>query len=222
MRTSALRLFIPLVLLLAACGGKSGSKPPCSPANCQGCCDPVAGACQPGLSTNACGTSGLACTACTGLQQCFGGICLNSGGGGGGGGSGSDAGRGCELTGCDGGFVWCDGASGDCRPGCGTAAQCPIQGVCDLQTHTCGCGSGRHPCNGKCSDNTNVNSCGSSCTPCTAPPNATATCNGVSCGSTCNTGFHLCAGNCASNSSIGSCGSSCSPCTAPPNATPSC
>jgi hypothetical protein len=37
--------------------------------------------------------------------------------------------------------------------------------------------------------------CGSSCTPCPSPPNATATCNGSTCGYTCNAGFGDCDGD---------------------------
>src|SRR5690606_39006643 len=63
---------------------------------------------------------------------------------------------------------------------------------------------------------------GSSCTPCSAPPNATATCDGTSCGFTCNTGYHRCGDACVRNDSVNSCGTSCTPCPVPANGTATC
>lgn len=68
-----------------------------------------------------------------------------------------------------------------------------------------------------------VDSCGASCTTCPPPPpNATAACNGTTCGFTCNPGYHACNGVCVSDSSINSCGASCSPCSGIANGSATC
>lgn len=55
------------------------------------------------------------------------------------------------------------------------------------------------------------------------PANATATCNGTSCGYTCNAGFHDCGGgNCLADTSTGSCGTSCTACPVPANSASIC
>lgn len=58
------------VLVGWACGGTE----PCSPSNCQGCCD-ASGQCQPGTVPTACGSSANACTACSPIQVCQLGAC---------------------------------------------------------------------------------------------------------------------------------------------------
>ncbi len=69
---------------------------------------------------------------------------------------------------------------------------------CDTATGQCRstCPSGQHLCSGQCVFDTSVNSCGSSCKPCSAPTNATATCDGTSCGFTCDAGFAVCGSAC--------------------------
>jgi hypothetical protein len=54
-----------------------------------------------------------------------------------------------------------------------------------------GCPAGTHACGETCSSNLSVSSCGTSCTPCPVPSNATATCDGTSCGVACPNGYRL-------------------------------
>ncbi|MFN7131505.1 MAG: hypothetical protein ACK4N5_05440 [Myxococcales bacterium] len=84
------------------------------------------------------------------------------------------------------------------------------------------CNPGFHRCGNGCASDSSPLSCGASCAPCPAPPNATATCDGTSCGFVCNPGHHRCGDACVSDTSPQSCGTSCSPCPAPPNATATC
>lgn len=84
-------------------------------------------------------------------------------------------------------------------------------------TGTPTCASGTHLCADVCVEDTSPSSCGDSCTPCAAPPNATATCDGASCGFACGAGFGDCDGapdngceaDLSSAATCGSCGASC-------------
>ena len=52
------------------------------------------------------------------------------------------------------------------------------------------CGAAHHRCGDTCVSNSSLDSCGpTSCGSCTAPANATATCNGVTCGFSCNASY---------------------------------
>ncbi len=57
---------------------------------------------------------------------------------------------------------------------------------------------------------------------CMPPANATATCDGTSCGFACNAGFHRCGSMCVSSASPASCGTNCTPCSPPLHATATC
>lgn len=84
-------------------GGRCNSK------TCGGCCD-AQGVCQPGMSSNSCGTNAGMCLDCQGLQ-CVAGVCesagaMGGGNGGAGGGAGSSGGGGGSSgTGGGGGGV---------------------------------------------------------------------------------------------------------------------
>jgi len=88
------------------------------------------------------------------------------------------------------------------------------------------CASGSHWSGSACEANNSVTMCGVSATDCTVglTPNATATCDGTSCGFTCNNGFHKTGSTCTANSAIASCGVSATNCTSglTPNATATC
>lgn len=84
---------------LAAGGGMvtgGGATGPCNTTTCSGCCD-FSGTCQPGNSTNACGsrtaTNGV-CVQCGGGQTCSAGMCVTGAGGGG-----PSCGNGCLFSG---------------------------------------------------------------------------------------------------------------------------
>lgn len=110
--------------------------------------------------------------------------------------SAGDAGQSCTVTGCS-ANQWCDAASGSCQAGCDHDAQCGANGVCDLGTHQCGCGSGYHDCSGTCAANNSVASCGQSCSACPAQANASASCDGTQCVYSCDASARSCGGGCA-------------------------
>ena len=84
------------------------------------------------------------------------------------------------------------------------------------------CGNGEHLCGAACVSSASAQTCGASCAPCSVPANATATCNGTSCGYVCLQGFADCDGNAANGcesdlsraSNCGACGNVC-PASAP-------
>ena len=83
----------------------------------------------------------------------------------------------------------------------GTCAPCPTDALsfsCSgTQCLAASCDGSRHVCSGQCVSKNSIASCGTSCTPCPAPPaNATATCNGTSCGFSCNSGYVVCGTAC--------------------------
>ncbi|MDP3231272.1 MAG: EGF domain-containing protein [Myxococcales bacterium] len=91
MRLSAF-VALAFAVLLAGCPTAS---PPCGPSNCTGCCD-TTGQCQSGLTTQACGSAGAACSACSVSDTCSFGKCMvsgpfNQGGGSAGGSTGGGA-----------------------------------------------------------------------------------------------------------------------------------
>ncbi|MFO0679173.1 MAG: putative metal-binding motif-containing protein [Polyangiaceae bacterium] len=87
----------------------------------------------------------------------------------------------------------CPGAGG------GSTGDAPDQATDVTRTTTCA--SGTHNCSGSCVSNNSTSTCGASCSPCSPPSNATATCNGTSCGFNCNSGYIACSGACATNAS---------------------
>ena len=131
--TTRLSLFLILALGLAAavvtssCGATR-----CGPGMCAGCCD-SSGACVGGTETAACGSSGAACSACTG-GTCSAGTCsaADAGAGGGAGGGTADAGACGNCNGC------CQ--NGVCRAGSATNA-CGASGAtcvdCISQNRIC-------------------------------------------------------------------------------------
>jgi hypothetical protein len=97
----------------------------------------------------------------------------------------------------------CDGLDDDCSgiiddgtapDGCAVANGTAIcsAGACAFVS----CDAGYHPCGSACSSNVSIASCGASCTRCEPPANATATCDGTSCGFVCVTGTVLVGGAC--------------------------
>jgi len=116
--------------------------------------------------------------------------------------------------------------------GCGTSCSpCPSAANADPSCDGMRCGftcrAGHGDCDGDpsngCEANlSNVATCGRCGTHCTPPANATATCDGTSCGFTCVAEFHRCGDACVSNVSTASCGTACRPCAAPSNATATC
>jgi len=75
--------------LAPACGPAPST---CSSSTCPGGCCDSAGACQLGNTTAACGSGGVACTACPSTQQCSLGLCGTPGTGGGSAGGGTGGG----------------------------------------------------------------------------------------------------------------------------------
>ena len=94
---------------------------------------------------------------------------------------------------------------GDCTTACPRGESC-VAG-------RCACPTGEHRCAGRCVRNDSPATCGEmACSACTAPPGATATCDGKSCGFTCTTGS-MCKTGCADlrtdNSHCGTCENLC-------------
>ncbi len=116
--------------------------------------------------------------------------------------------------------------------GCGTSCSpCPTAANADPTCDGMRCGfrcrdgfadCDRDPSNGCEASLVSPATCNRCDNRCMPPVNATATCDGTSCGFTCNTGFHRCGASCLSNMSPAACGSSCSPCSAPDHATGTC
>lgn len=139
----------------------------------------------------------------------------------------------CDFV-CDTGLHRCGGAciSTTSPSGCGTSCSpCPTAAnadpTCDGMRCSFRCRAGfadcdRDPSNGCEADLTNPTTCNRCDNRCTPPSNATATCDGTSCGFTCASGFHRCGTSCLSNTSPAACGSSCSPCSVPDHATATC
>ncbi len=94
-------------------------------------------------------------TSCPLGHVCQVGICLDAGD--------------CRTNGvgCS-GFTYCDGATGDCLPGCGGDNQCTGGNqVCDLGIHDCVCAPGFEPCAAGCVDaNIDPRFCGDCTTSC--------------------------------------------------------
>jgi hypothetical protein len=173
-------------------GGACGAAPPldggapCGPATCAGCCS--AGFCLPGTAADACGSHGLACTACTAASESCtaqGGACVGSG-------------ATCSPATCTG---CCDG-NGECQDpvaigACGSAGLacqfCLPGQACNSGTCQQAPGCGPANCPGCCVgttclsgsiDNGNCGSGGAQCQVCTG---ATPQCypNGAKSGGTC-------------------------------------
>jgi hypothetical protein len=145
-----------------------------------------------------------------------------AGGGGRDAGSGTGGAGGIAGSGGAGGASGSGGAGGTIGSG-GTAGMDAGLDVPGGQDAGQTCGAGTHPCGTSCVADDSTSGCGSSCSPCTAPPNATATCDGTSCGFQCDDTFHPCGEACASNGSTDSCGAtSCSPCPVPANGSSTC
>jgi hypothetical protein len=64
-----------------------------------------------------------------------------------------------------------------------TRADSPV----DVPIDRGGCANGFHLCGTTCVDNTSPSTCGALCAPCMPPANASAACDGVTCGFACNT-----------------------------------
>jgi hypothetical protein len=150
----------------------------CSPApmatcadTCTGCCD-AAGVCQSGTVTNACGTSGFVCQACTGGSTCVFGSCVapTTGGGtgttgGGGGTTGGGTGGGMTGGGTGGGMT--GGGTGGGTTGGGGGAMGGGGGTTGGGGGTTGGGSGNTcggtlvACGAQCIDTlASVENCG--------------------------------------------------------------
>lgn len=94
-------------------------------------------------------------------------------------------------------FTFCDGASGDCLPGCDRDAQCTeLNEVCNLSLNVCDCAPGYHDCGGVCVSDLDVASCGALCSPCPAPPGSTATCEAGACEFVCGEDYERCGDAC--------------------------
>lgn len=111
--------------------------PTCGPDNCTGCCDAVRG-CVTGETNEACGTGGVACSACVNNEACDGQTCVAPC---------AETCRGC----CDGETCLSGAADGACGTegaaceDCGDGASCDDQNVCvaDSCAATCaGCCDG--------------------------------------------------------------------------------
>lgn len=122
-------------------------------------------------------------------------------------------GNGCGLA-CDAGYADCDGsAATGCEQNlssvtscgaCGTACPSGANATATCDGSQCGhtCDAGYADCNGTPSDGCEVDlaslsSCGACGRVCTAPANAAATCDGVSCGFSCQAGYADCNGDAA-------------------------
>lgn len=103
----------------------------------------------------------------------------------------------CRMAACPAGN-YCDLGTGRCLPGCAFDEQCPQPGRCNVSSHTCDCGAGRHACGSACVMNDSTATCGTRCEPCPTAPNATTACTGGACQLTCNAGHHRCGDACAS------------------------
>jgi hypothetical protein len=113
----------------------------------------------------------------------------------------------CDGTTC--GFT-CDEISRQCGDGCCTQDRVCCESVCcelgeyPAFVHDCNGTEcvyacflpGLHACGSTCVDSTGIEHCGDRCDPCPVPDNATATCDGTSCGFTCDDGFVECNGAC--------------------------
>jgi hypothetical protein len=199
-RRASFAFLVAFVLALVA-GASCGSKVPCSPSSCQGCCDST-GACQSGLSNNSCGRVGSVCTACGAGFSCFSGGCISTGSGNGGGaaangggtnasgggtsgfGGGTGFGGGVGATGggsgLGGGVGAAGGGSGStCDPtncaGCcqgGTCMPGTSTSVCGFLGNNCqSCGSSE-VCRASCAPTTSGNTTGVGI-PCTATTQCT-------------------------------------------------
>lgn len=95
MRSLFARLLVLLFFGVVPGSACSAPAPQCSASTCAGCCD-VAGVCQPGGESSACGGRGGLCAACGAGQVCLSNACQSTGlgGGAGGGGGGVDSGVG--------------------------------------------------------------------------------------------------------------------------------
>lgn len=101
----------------------------------------------------------------------------------------------CREVPCT-GFTYCDLATGDCLPGCGSSDQCLDNAHCDAMSHECLCDNDFHRCSGLCVANDDTSHCGERCTPCPTDPNGRDSCNGVECELVCNSGFLMCGDAC--------------------------
>jgi len=73
----------------------------------------------------------------------------------------------------------------------------PVDAIIDVPADVLVCGTGTHRCGSSCVANSSTANCGpTACVPCPVPANASATCDGTSCGFSCNTGFTLVGGAC--------------------------
>ena len=115
MNFKALALTLALGVIAVVAPACSGCASKCSPANCTGCCDGT-NKCSSGDTNAACGTQGLACTACTGSDSCNAHVCSAGTGGG-------------------------DGGTCGCPNGC-----CNANNDCVLGTQSSNCGSGGAAC----------------------------------------------------------------------------
>lgn len=106
-QSGAWAVLVGLLLGLAGCGSTATKE--CSSATCSGCCA-VDGTCQPGDQDNACGRIGGSCGACSVIERCVFGLCVNRNEGTGGG----------TATGGGGGAMTGGGTGGGAMTGGGT------------------------------------------------------------------------------------------------------
>ncbi len=223
-RLSLLLLFafgLAAVTIASSCGATR-----CGPGLCAGCCD-SSGACVGGTSTAACGTNGVACSACMGT--CNAGTCsaADAGSGGGAGGGAADAGAcancntGCCQAGvCRGGAaVTACGSAGATCADCLTQNKVCVAGQCQTQCGPSNCANGCCQ-NNLCVSMTSVMACGTggeACVRCqametcqsgvcTAPGDAGVNPDGGSnCAATC-TGCCDTGGTCRAGTNAAACG----------------
>ena len=100
----------------------------------------------------------------------------------------------CAVTCGDGlrlGVEACDDSN--LTPGDGCSPSCTLEdGWLCSPDGACVCATGFHDCEGLCLADRSVGSCGVACMPCDVRVNASATCDGTSCGLACNTGYLNC------------------------------
>jgi hypothetical protein len=208
--------------------------PTCSGGACQMVCTTGYGNCN-GYDADGCETplnTAYACGSCTnkcqpanGVGACNAGICGVAACNTGYGDCNGQVSDGCEIN------VYADVLHcGNCTTACSTNHAAPTcNGTCQLT-----CDSGWANCNNLATDgceaavSNDPQHCGGCTNVCPSVPNATATCNGTTCGFVCSAGWADCDGNAANGCEVSTetdpthCGSCTNVCATPPNGTASC
>jgi len=165
-------------------------------------CNNMAGdGCEASLQddVDTCGDCNTTCTVQAGSAECSMGACRVAGCNTGFDDCNTQYSDGCEADLTD--LATCGSCSNACTVTAGTAA-------CDAgQCRIAECNPGFDDCNTQYSDGCEANlsdpaTCGAQCRTCPTPMNATATCDGTSCGFSCPTGFNRCASSCAVDVSV--------------------